>query len=1434
MTEVSGSTGSWDEVLQSSDWRATLIGPPDTWPQSLRTTAGICFNASFPCLIWWGAELVLLYNQAAASALGLPVHPGVLGRPGRSVWPESWPRLSSVLAGIVTDGPSAALTEPVLLFDRTNDRGEGPVRISLSPIYGEQGAVCGVFGIVTATARPQPQRTTGTELPNQITEVQNGTIPLHVAAALETSETRLQLALQAARMVVWEWDPNENRVTTTDTFAEVYGLPAIRVAEEGFQLVHPDDLARHQAAVTHAIANGESYHSEFRITRPDTGQIVWLEEWGFAQRDRHGTVHSLVGVARDITGRKATEAALRTSEAQARLALDVGQLGTWSWNLQRNTVEADTRCREICGLDPVATLTLDDIAPRVHPDDWPRVEAALTGALQLDGDGSYAQEFRFVHRDGTVRWVISRGQTLFDESAVPPHPTVMLGTVIDITARATAEAAVQASAAQLRLITDGMPALISYVDAQRRYRFVNKTYTQWFGGDAVSYEGKYVWDVIGEAAYQAAKPDVDRVLAGEQVSFERLVPYRKGGTRYIQATYIPDRRETGEVNGYFALIVDLTERKQVEEALRRSEAQYRALTDLSLHMVWTLSPEGEITYLSQKWFDYTGLTWDDVRQSGWHQALHPDERASITDAFRQYLTTHDEYAMELRLRAKDGSYSDRKLKCPPDQSLSRPSAEAETQSGQTNFRSLYHWHLTRAKPVTDEHGVVLRWFGVTFDIDERKQAEEALRASEERYRSLTHMLTSVLWQTNAAGAFVSPQPEWATFTGQTWQEYRNWGWISAIHPDDRARFQESWQQSVESAVPFDGGGRIWYEPGTVYRHFVARAVPLRNDDGAVREWIGTLTDTHEQEQRARDARFLADLAEQIRLSTSSDTLLRNVAQAVGEYLHVRRCLIINIDVPADQALVRAEHCRDVPSVPHAYKVSDYSPLARAEMEAGRMIINMDAQVDPRTAAIYALTYEPAGERAYIAVPLMRDRIWNGTLWVSDDVPRQWEAREIALLETVAERVWLATEKLRAEQMLRDYAQQLFQLNTASLAINAATSLDEVLEQITKQARELIGTHQAVTSVRTGDEPAQVIRAVSLSDKYAAWRTYDTAPDGTGIYKLVLSTNQPIRLTQAELEAHPAWRAFGPEADKHPPLRGLLAVPLSKPDGSSIGLIQLSDKEVGEFTATDEAVLIQLAQVASVAVESVRLYMAAQDAIRIRDQFLSVAAHELKTPLTALLGYSQILLRRVVREASLGERDQRILRQTAEQALRLNRLIDTLLDVGRIESGRLTIERVPLDLSPLLRRCVDALRATVDQHTLVLTGVDEPVVILGDELRLEQVFQNLLSNAIKYSPAGGRVQISLTHQGREVCVTVRDEGVGIPQAALPQLFQRFYRVDEPATRHIAGMGIGLYVVKEIVSMHGGTVTVESIEGAGSTFTVRLPGNEDVREDHDYRG
>ncbi|MDX2230745.1 MAG: ATP-binding protein [Leptolyngbyaceae cyanobacterium bins.349] len=485
---------------------------------------------------------------------------------------------------------------------------------------------------------------------------------------------------------------------------------------------------------------------------------------------------------------------------------------------------------------------------------------------------------------------------------------------------------------------------------------------------------------------------------------------------------------------------------------------------------------------------------------------------------------------------------------------------------------------------------------------------------------------------------------------------------------------------------------------------------------------------------------------------------------------------------------------------------------------------------------------------------------------------------IFALRIVTELERQQAEERRTQMLLREqqYSRQLHGLTQAALDINSSLSIEEVLQVITRQAYRIIGTHQAVTSLTVDQNWAHSIHAIHLSDKYAQWRDYNEKADGSGIYAAVCHLNRPMRLTQTELEAHPQWKGFGAAAEQHPPLRGWLAAPLMGRDGHNIGLIQLSDKYAGEFTEDDEAMLVQLAQMASIALENTRLYEAeqsaraqAESANRMKDEFLAVLSHELRSPLSPILGWAKLLRTKKMDETKTAYALEAIERNAKLQT----QLIEDLLDVSRILLGKLSLNMLPVNLVLIMKAALETVRLAAEaksidvRWTIIDPGLTaaqltlettletstrpfqstvehSTLKVLGDAARLQQVIWNLLSNAVKFTPEGGQVDIRLELISQEwgmgcepasnnaqppppptsahAQITIQDTGQGIAPEFLPYVFDYFRQADATTTRKFGGLGLGLAIVRQIVELHGGTVWAESDgEGQGATFTVKLP-------------
>jgi signal transduction histidine kinase len=319
-------------------------------------------------------------------------------------------------------------------------------------------------------------------------------------------------------------------------------------------------------------------------------------------------------------------------------------------------------------------------------------------------------------------------------------------------------------------------------------------------------------------------------------------------------------------------------------------------------------------------------------------------------------------------------------------------------------------------------------------------------------------------------------------------------------------------------------------------------------------------------------------------------------------------------------------------------------------------------------------------------------------------------------------------------------------------------------------------------------------------------------------ELVCSTGKPIRLSSKELEDRALWQDGSIGRPGQDPQQCWMAVPLSGRNGRGLGLIEVSDAADGEFSGDDEALLVQLAQITSIAVENAE-YAEERESNRMKDEFLWTLSHELRTPLNAILGWTE-LLRGSQLPPELGRGMEVIERSARMQA----KLVEDMLDLSRVTTGKLRLGLRPTRLAEVIRAAMDTVQPAASTKAIEIESsldVDDDLTT-GDADRLQQVVWNLLSNAVKFSPSGGRVQIRLERSGSDLLIRVIDSGQGIGPEFLPYVFDRFRQADSSATRRHSGLGIGLTIARHIIELHGGSIAADSAgPGRGATFTVSLP-------------
>ncbi len=463
----------------------------------------------------------------------------------------------------------------------------------------------------------------------------------------------------------------------------------------------------------------------------------------------------------------------------------------------------------------------------------------------------------------------------------------------------------------------------------------------------------------------------------------------------------------------------------------------------------------------------------------------------------------------------------------------------------------------------------------------------------------------------------------------------------------------------------------------------------------------------------------------------------------------------------------------------------------------------------RLAAPLALLAETAGAIARGERPRLAHRI-------DADI----EVMQLAnAMQTMAEAVSDRERDLRdaasREQVARMEAEAIAarvrSLQRVTDAALADLRMDELLDQLLVRVRDALRVDTA--TVLLVDEEAKNVIATASNGLEEEVERGIAVPIGQGFAGRVAAERRPVILDDVE-----ATQIYSPIL-REKGVRSLIGVPLLV-EGRLVGVLQVGSLEPRAFTDEDSSLLQLVADRVALAVEHARLYREAQEAVAAREEFLSVAAHELRTPLTSLRASAQLLLRQFERQ---GETDQGRLRQLLEiidgQSERLARLVSQLLDVSRIQSGRLALEAQRVDLVDLVNGVAESVRSTAGAHAIEIIAPDHlPAQV--DPLRFEQVVTNLLDNAVKYSPDGEAIKVELTQPDPQTArLEVSDHGTGVPAEYRDHIFEPFFQA--PSSGSAKGLGLGLYISRQTVELHGGRIEADFPSDGGTTFVVTLP-------------
>jgi PAS domain S-box-containing protein len=706
------------------------------------------------------------------------------------------------------------------------------------------------------------------------------------------------------------------------------------------------------------------------------------------------------------------------------------------------------------------------------------------------------------------------------------------------------------------------------------------------------------------------------------------------------------------------------------------------------------------------------------------------------------------------------------------------------------------WRAVDAALV-DEAGAVSFIVHALEDLTEVSQLRELASAGEAQFRALFDSMPQLGWTARPDGYIDFYNRGWYEYTGTTFEEMQGWGWERVHDAELLPEVNRRWKQALASGTLFEMEFPLRRHDGT-YRWFLTRARPLRNSEGKIVRWVGVNTDVHERrtQREAGEQRF-ARLIEAIRdyavflLDRTGHVMSWNPgAERIKGYR-------------ADEIIGR-------------HLSIFYTP---EEAQTGKA--ERELEVATRTGRFEEEGWRVRkdGSRFWASVILTAVRDERGELLGFAKVTRDLTERRRAEEERIQ---LVRSEVARAAA---EAAGERFRFLAESSALLASTldfeaTVRNVAASVVPRFAdwcvvELLEDEKLKTVTVVHVDPAKVAFARELQERWPG------SPDSpTGAYHVLRTGQSELYETLSD----ELLRATVSDPDQlrvmhELQLRSAMVVPIQVRE-RTVGAISLIWAESNkQYTRDDVSLMEELGRRIGMAIESAQLYRESQDSVRLRDEFLSIASHELKTPLTTLQLQVSGLQRHAGKLADVPipkviSRVETIDRQVQ----RLTGLINGLLDVSRATAGRLHLDLSEVDLGEVTRQAVDRLRDDLASAACTVTVETEKVVGHWDRLRLEQIVTNLTTNALKYG-AGRPIEISARQTDGVAELSVRDHGIGISDADQQRIFGRFARA--ASAEHYGGLGLGLWIVQQFVEAMHGSISVESKVGEGARFTVKLP-------------
>jgi PAS domain S-box-containing protein len=686
--------------------------------------------------------------------------------------------------------------------------------------------------------------------------------------------------------LIWIALPKGNVDFVNRYWCEYTGIGMGGACGVGWQTaIHPKDLPELLERWQSIIVSGEPGEMEARLRRFD-GEYRWFVFAVNPMRDEAGQILRWYGLNSDIEDRMRAKEDLHAHQGGSFLSIGDGIPALISFTSPTGEIESVNRhYLEYFGitLDEAKRWGTNDMVHPAHRqttiDSWRR--SVQTGK-------TFDVEHRVRRADGVYRWFQSRGLPLKD---VEGRIVSWFVTATDIDDRKLAEEALQNSERNFRQIVDSIPGLVCTLSPTGEVEQLNRPLLEYFGKASAELKGWKMTDAVHpEDLPRVVAAFTDSVTTGTPYDVEHRCRRFDGIYRWFQVRALPVQNSDGQIAGWYVLLTDIEDLKQAEESLESGELDLRSVINTIPMTAWSTEADGYCDFVNRRWLDYSGLSLEQVRGWGWGAVIHPDDLADLVEHWQSCLASGASVNTEARMRRFDG---------------------------------VYRWFLFLGNALRDESGDIVKWFGTNVDIEDRKQSDEALRASARNLDLIINTIPMLAWSTGPDGFVEFLNKRWLNFAGMSAEEGAGWGWAAVIHPEDSTRLLDYWQAAMASGTDVDVEARMRRFDG-VYRWFLFRASPLRDEQGTILKWYGTNVDI-EDRKRADEGlrRSEAFLAEGQRLNLSGSFSWRLDTDEITFSDQLYRIYEFDQDTPITLELIAGRlHPEDV------LLVSEKTELAR--------------------------------------------------------------------------------------------------------------------------------------------------------------------------------------------------------------------------------------------------------------------------------------------------------------------------------------------------------------------------------------------------------------------------------------------------------------------------------------------------------------------------